>query len=188
MHLVDGHRPSPGVVLPTLVQPGLVVPNEARHIAHNGRMIGRRLEMQGARVRLDERCLIMGADNFVFIAGPHGEPGQEKLPDTRSPQGAHRVGPTVPMVMVADHRHAASRGSPNRERNTGHPLQSTDVRSELIEDLVVVALTNQEQILLGNCREKTIGVLVFLHSPVGITDLEAVAEGRRHRVNQLEHP
>ena len=130
----------------------------------------------------------MGADNFVFIAGPHGEPGQEKLPDTRSPQGAHRVGPTVPMVMVADHRHAASRRSPNRERDPRYALQSTDVRSELIEDLVVVALTNQEQILLGNCREKTIRILVFLHSPVGITDLEAVAEGRRLRVNQLEHP
>ena len=92
------------------------------------------------------------------------------------------------MVMVADHRHAASRRSPNRERDPRYALQSTDVRSELIEDLVVVALTNQEQILLGNCREKTIRILVFLHSPVGITDLEAVAEGRRLRVNQLEHP
>ena len=186
VHLVDRHRVGAQVAAATGFHPGSVVPDELRKIADDGGVVRRRLEMQAVRVRLQERRRVVRADNLVLVAGTGMDSGDEEFPDTGSPQIAHRVGVAVPEVMVADDRDAAGGGSPDGERDAQHAIEGADMGAQLIVGAVIVALTEQEEVVFRDRRQEAIRVVDEAAHAIGIRHAEAITEKHSARQFDLE--
>ena len=130
--------------------------------------------MQAVGICLQEGRGVMGPDNLVFVAGAGQDARDEDLPDARGAQIAHRVGATVPEVMVADDRDAAGGGRPDGERDARDPVQGAHVRTKLVMGTMVVALAQQEKVVLGKRREEPVGVFDETADSVGIGHAETI--------------
>ena len=92
----------------------------------------------------------------------------------------------VPEVVVADDRDAAGGGCPDRERDAQHAIEGADVRAELIVSAMIVALAQQEEIILRDCRQEAIRVVDDAAHAVGIRHAKTIAEERGARQFHLE--
>ena len=184
--LVDRHRTGAQVATAARFHPGCVVPDELRKVADDGGVIRGRLEMQAVRIRLQERRGVMRSNDLVLIAGAGMHPGDEDLPDTGGAEVAHRVGMAVPKVMVADDRDAPGGGRPDREGDARHPVERADMGTELIVGAMVVALAEQEEIVLRDRRQEAVRVVDHPTDSVGIRHPETVAKKGGARKLDLE--
>jgi len=188
VHLIDGHRAGAQVGLPAGLQPGLVMPDEAGEVADDRRMVRRRLEVERVRIRLQERRGVMRSDELVFVTRAGGEAGEEDLPDAGSPEAAHRVGAAVPEIVVAYDGDPPGGRGPDREGDPRDAVDRADVGTQLVVGPMVVALAEEEKIVLGDRRQEAVRVVDFPADAVGVSDAETITEERRAGQLGLEDP
>ena len=186
VHLVDGHRPGTQVALAAGLQPGGVMPDETREIADDRRVVRRGLEVQRIRVRLEERRGVVRTDDLVFVARAGGQAGDEDLPDAGSPEVAHRLGAAVPEIVVAHDGDPPGGRSPDREGDPADAVDRADMRAQFIVGPVVVALAEEEKVVLGDRRQEAVRVVDVAADAVGIGHAETVTEKRRAGQLDLE--
>ena len=96
--------------------------------------------------------------DFEFIKFPFAETRYEQFPYTRGAERAHGLITPVPVVEVADNRHAARRRRPHCKRHAMHAIDRAHVRAKFLVDEVVRALVEQMQIEIAERGKKRIGV------------------------------
>jgi hypothetical protein len=95
-----------------------------------------------------------------------------------APEVAHRLGASVPEVMVAHDRDPASGGRPDGEGDAADAIERADVRTEFIMGPVVVAFAEEEKVVFRDRRKETIRVVDVAPDAVGVGHAEAIAEER----------
>ena len=79
MDFVDAQRRAQGVALPPLFQPSLVRPLEFAAAPHDGRVLGRGLEVEAVRIGL-HADLPMSIAHLEFVMRPFAHARNEDLP------------------------------------------------------------------------------------------------------------
>ena len=102
------------------------MPLERLGIGDDGGGGRRQFVLAGNRIRLVRQEFAVDADDLVFVSLPDGKARNEQLPDAAFATQPHRVAATVPDVEVANHRHAAGVGRPDRETHTRHAAHFGD--------------------------------------------------------------
>ena len=81
---------------------------------------------------------------------PASTPGDEALPDAGGAARGEPVGARVPAVEVADHRDVVGVGGPHGEGRPGRAVQRGEVAAELAVEVVVAALVEEVQVVVGD--------------------------------------
>ena len=105
---------------------------------------GRRTQFraESERVGLERQALAARADDLVFVRPAGAYARHENFPDAGVDAATHRMAPAVPVVEVADHRHAARIRRPDREMHTVGALVRYRMRAELVEQAQMRALAD----------------------------------------------
>jgi len=180
VQLVDAQRGAQRIARPPPRQPVRVGPRELAVVPHNGRVLRGRLEEEAIGVGFEHDFPPRVAE-LELIVRPGGHVRHEDFPHPRLPQRPHRVAAAVPVVEVAHHADAPGVGRPNRETGAGGAVQHAQLRPEFIVDAALVALAEQEQIVLAEGGGKGVRVAAALRAALGIRDDQLVGVGFRHR-------
>src|SRR6267378_3621175 len=131
--------------MPPLAQPVLIAPAKFARVPNDGRVLGRGLEEEPIRIRL-QTDVAMQISDFEFVMGADADARHENFPYAGRTQGAHRMAAPIPLVEIADDANPLRIRRPNRETSPGHPIDRAQLRAELIINAPFVALAKEIQI------------------------------------------
>ena len=167
-------RPAPGR------HPFGVGPGEARGVADDRGGRGPQLRAEADRIRLERQQRSVGADDFVLVDRPVGEPRNEDLPDAGTDAPAHRMAPAVPRVEIADDRNASRVRRPHCEVHAGVTLMLDRMRAQPIVELRMRPFADKP--VVDRAQHRSVGVrIVDRPCPVTVRGEQPVGGPLRDR-------
>ena len=158
MDFIDRDGRVQRVASAAIAHPGVVAPAVAVEVADHGCRAGPfRLERKGVRVGLQHAPA--GGENLVLVARVVLHPWQKDLPDAVAWMQPHHVHATVPGVEVADDADTVRVGGPHHEHDAVDAVERAPMRAEPLVRIVVAALREQVQIVVGEGRRKPVRIL-----------------------------
>jgi hypothetical protein len=127
--------------------------------------------------------LALRRQDLELVGIAHRHVRREDLPHAAFAAQPHHVTPAVPVVEVADHRHAARIRRPDREGHALDAVHLAQVRAQALPGPQVRALGQQPDVGVAEHEGKAVGVVDArdVRAPV---DLERVAHARLGRGHQ----
>ena len=186
MDLEDGNRPAPRFTPLEILEIVGVAPGEIRRAGDDrgGRGAHFRLEAEG--VGLERLHHAVGRNDFVFVDGAGAQMRDEDLPKAAVDALAHLALASVPLVEIADDRHARRVGRPNCENDAVRALVAGELRAEAAIELLVRPLDQQMVVERPQHRAESVRVLIRVDA-LGARDFEPVDwPFRRPRDQALE--
>ncbi len=158
MDFVGRHRGVEGVFGLPVPHPLFVPPLVSVEGVDYGAGAGQLLGQETKRVGLEGQKVAVRAFQLVLIDLALADVWDEDLPHSDAGMLPHYVPPTVPVVEAADYRDAAGARGPDGEAHTPDAFERHRMRAEFVVDVVVIALSEEIQVLLSQRRRKTVGV------------------------------
>ena len=175
------------------------IQSSSRHVVvglgDDGGLLRRDLRHARHGVALEPHELVGAADGELVVHPLPGA-GQEELPDAALAEGAHRVGPAVPVVEVADDVDGLGARRPHGEGHAPDVAERAGVvphvRAEDGPELLVAALVDEVPVDLAEGRCETVRVVLLVLDAVAVLDEQAVVVRRRevrrgHRPDAVTH-
>ena len=159
MHLVDGYGRVERVPADPALHPGRVAPLVARGIVDDGGGAGEPLGPEAEGIGLQGQEVAFGAYDLVLVKGALADPRDEDLPHPHPRVLSHSVPPSIPQIELPDHRDAAGVRRPDGEARAGDAFELHRVRSELLVEREVAALTEEVEVLLAENRGEPVRVV-----------------------------
>ena len=155
--LVNAQRRPQRITLPPLCQPRFVRPLELAGVPHDGRVLGRRLEEEAARIGLHDDPVVQVA-HLELVLRPLAHSRNKDLPHPGQPQRTHLVAMPIPFIEVANHADALRVGRPHSEAGAGHAVNRPQLGPQLVVNAALVPLPEEEQIRLAQGRQERVRI------------------------------
>ena len=176
MHLVDRDRLLTAAVSRLLAAAGhplAVCPAEAPQIRNNRCIIRTHLCTICIRIRLHKYLIIPGKD-LIFVYRPWLHPRDKQLINTGYLQRTHRMQSAIPHIKVTDHTDGSRMRRPDCKICTLNTIDLHRVSTQLIKDLVVLALCKQIKIQAGKLWCKAIRICSHYHVILTVLDIQKI--------------
>ena len=140
MHLVDAHRPVARIGAAALGHVDTIVPLEPIGPCHDRGRGRPHLAGKTHRIGLERKQPAARPEDFVFIGRALAHAGREDFPQAAVDTLAHLVPAAVPMIEIANNRHAPRLRRPDCKQYAVHAFMADGMGAQALVELAVRSL------------------------------------------------